>query len=97
MELKKRGSARQVTLHKELVISGKESKDLLAIDDALKALEAVDARKARVVEMRYFGGLSAAETAQALNVSEDTVLRDWRLAKAWLYKELSKGLQTKKL
>jgi RNA polymerase sigma factor (TIGR02999 family) len=93
--LKRGGGARQVTLDEELVISGKESRDVIAIDDALKVLEAVDARKARVVEMRFFGGLSAAETAQALNVSEETVLRDWRLAKAWLYRELNKGVKTK--
>jgi RNA polymerase sigma-70 factor, ECF subfamily len=67
------------------------SKDLIAIDDALKALETWDARKARVVEMRFFGGLTAEETAEVLKVSPDTVLRDWSLARAWLYGELNKG------
>jgi RNA polymerase sigma factor (TIGR02999 family) len=89
--LKRGGGAQQVTLHEEFVVFGQQSADVVAIDDALKALEAVDARKARVVEMRFFAGLSVEETAQALNISADTVLRDWRLAKAWLYKELNKG------
>ena len=83
--------AREVTLHDDLVVSRKESKNLVAIDDALNALEAVDARKARVVELRFFGGLSVEETAEALKVSPDTVLRDWRLAKAWLHGELNKA------
>jgi RNA polymerase sigma factor (TIGR02999 family) len=94
--LKRGGGALQVTLHEELAISGRESKDLVAIDDALKALETVDARKAQIVEMRFFAGLSVEETAQALHVSEETVLRDWKLAKAWLYKELNKGAPSKK-
>jgi RNA polymerase sigma factor (TIGR02999 family) len=94
--LKRGGGAAQVTLHEEFAISGRESKDIIAIDDALKALETVDPRKARVVEMRFFAGLSAEETAQALHVSEETVLRDWKLAKAWLFKELKKGEQSKK-
>jgi RNA polymerase sigma factor (TIGR02999 family) len=89
--LKRGGGARQVTLHEELVVSRKESKDLVAIDDALKALEGIDPRKARVVEMRFFGGLSVEETAEALSVSQETVQRDWRLAKAWLHAELTKG------
>ena len=61
----------------------------MALDDALQALAAVDARKSQVVELRFFGGLTAAETAEALDVSADTVLRDWRLAKAWLLRELT--------
>jgi RNA polymerase sigma factor (sigma-70 family) len=60
----------------------------VALDDALKALTEVDARKGQVVEMRFFGGLTAEETAEALGVSTGTVLRDWRLAKAWLAREL---------
>ena len=94
--LKRGGGALQVTLHEEFEISGRESKDVIAIDDALKALETVDPRKAQVVEMRFFAGLSVEETAQALNVSEETVLRDWKLAKAWLFKELNKGAPGKK-
>ena len=64
--------------------------DLVALDDALTALAAVDARKSEVVEMRFFGGLSVKETAEVLKVSEQTVLRDWRLAKSWLLRELDK-------
>lgn len=89
--LKRGGGAQQVTLDEEFVVSPSGSKDLVAIDDALKALEAVDARKARVVELRFFGGLSVDETAETLKVSPDTVLRDWRLARAWLHGELNKG------
>ena len=62
---------------------------MLALDEALTALAALDARKARVVELRYFGGLSVGETAEVLSVSEETVLRDWRMAKTWLFRALS--------
>ena len=65
--------------------------NLVALDDALKALALVDERKSRVVELKFFGGLSAEETAEVLKVSPETVLRDWRLAKAWLHRELSAG------
>ena len=61
----------------------------MAIDDALKALTAVDSRKGQVVELRFFGGLSVKETAEVLKVSEETVHRDWKLAKSWLRRELS--------
>lgn len=69
---------------------GDSGTDLVAVDDALTALAAVDARKSQVVEMRFFGGLSVKETAEVLKVSEQTVLRDWRLAKSWLQRELDK-------
>ena len=59
----------------------------MALDDALTALAALDARKSQVVEMRFFGGLSVEETVEALHVSSDTVMRDWKLAKAWLLRE----------
>jgi DNA-directed RNA polymerase specialized sigma24 family protein len=62
--------------------------DLVALDDALSALAAVDERKARVIELRFFGGLSVEETATVLKVSVDTVMRDWKLAKVWLLREL---------
>ena len=65
------------------------SGDLVALDDALAALAAVDPRKAQVVELRHFGGLSVAEVAEVLTVSEQTVMRDWRLAKIWLLRQLS--------
>jgi DNA-directed RNA polymerase specialized sigma24 family protein len=62
---------------------------VLALDDALEGLAKVDARKSQVIELRFFGGLSVEETAHVLNVSADTVLRDWRLAKLWLLREMS--------
>jgi RNA polymerase sigma factor (TIGR02999 family) len=65
------------------------SVDLVALDDALKSLEALDTRQSRVVELRFFGGLSLEETAHVLAVSVATVRRDWSLARAWLYRELS--------
>ena len=67
------------------------SADLVALDDALKSLEALDERKSRVIEMRFFGGLSLQETADVLQVSVATVRRDWSLARAWLHRELSRG------
>jgi RNA polymerase sigma factor (TIGR02999 family) len=90
-QYQKRGAgAQQVTLDDALVIS-EPGRELIALDDALDALAKVDDRKARVVEMRFFGGLSVEETAAALGVSADTVMRDWRLAKAWLLRELRGG------
>ena len=65
--------------------------DLMALDEAMKALEAIDVRKSRVVELRYFGGLSLEEAALVLNVSVATVLRDWSFARAWLFRELSRA------
>jgi RNA polymerase sigma-70 factor, ECF subfamily len=64
--------------------------DLVRLDDALKALASTDARKAQVVELRFFGGLTAAETAKILNVSPQTALRDWRLSKVWLLREMAR-------
>jgi len=72
-----------------LVVAPEQSADLVAVDDALKRLATVDERKSRVVEMRFFGGLSVEETAEVLKVSPETVMRDWRLAKAWLLREMS--------
>ena len=74
-----------------LTMAKHETTDLLAIDDALKSLTAVDQRKGQVVEMRFFGGLSVKETAEVLKVSPETVQRDWRFAKSWLRRELSRG------
>ena len=85
---KRGGGAQKVSLDEALVISEEPGQDLVALDDALTALASVDARKAQVVEMRFFGGLSVEETAEALKVSVDTVMRDWKLAKAWLLREL---------
>jgi RNA polymerase sigma-70 factor, ECF subfamily len=67
------------------------SADLVALDEALTALAELDPRKSRVVELRFFGGLSVEETAEVLQVSPITVMREWNKAKAWLYRELSRG------
>jgi RNA polymerase sigma factor (TIGR02999 family) len=85
---KRGGGAQKVTFDEALVVSDERGGNLLALDDALVALAVVDPRKNQVVEMRFFGGLSVEETAEALHVSVDTVMRDWQLAKAWLLREL---------
>src|SRR6185295_19518042 len=87
---KRGGGAERVPLDEALVVSNEPSHDLVALDDALNALAAFDARKSQVVEMRFFAGLTVDETAEVLHVSPDTVMRDWRLAKAWLLHELSR-------
>jgi RNA polymerase sigma factor (TIGR02999 family) len=71
------------------ILPGKSGNDLIAIDDALQTLAAFDSRKSQIVEMRFFGGLSVKETAEVLTVSEETVRRDWNMAKSWLRRELS--------
>jgi RNA polymerase sigma-70 factor (ECF subfamily) len=88
---KRGGGIPKVTLDECMIGPKEKGRDLVALDDALQALSAVDARKGRVVELRFFGGLSAEETAAVLKVSPDTVLRDWRLAKAWLAREMGKA------
>ena len=85
---KRGGGAVRVTFDDALVVTDEPGQDLVALDDALKALATVDERKARVIELRFFGGLSVEETAAVLKVSVDTVMRDWMLAKAWLQREL---------
>jgi len=86
----KRGAGvANVTLDESLVASPERGIDLVALDDALEDLARVDARKSQVVELRFFGGLSVEETAEALKVSPETVTRDWRLAKVWLLREIS--------
>ena len=85
---KRGGGAQKVSLDEALIVSSERGDDLVALDDAITALAAVDSRKAQVVEMRFFGGLSVEESAEALHVSVDTVMRDWKLAKAWLLREL---------
>jgi len=85
---KRGGHAARVTFDEGLVVTAEPSQNLLALDDALEALAKFDERKSRVIEMRFFGGLSVEETATVLNVSVDTVMRDWRLAKAWLEREM---------
>ena len=86
---KRGGGAHRITLDETAVISRENAPDLLALDEALTRLWALDQRKSRVVELRYFGGLSAEEAAEVLEVSVVTVKRDWLKAKAWLYRELN--------
>jgi RNA polymerase sigma factor (TIGR02999 family) len=88
---KRGGHAVKVTFNEGLVVSEQRSMDLAALDDALNTLSAVDPRKAKMVELRFFGGLSVKETAEVLNVAPNTVLRDWKLAKAWLWHEMKGG------
>ncbi len=85
---KRGGDAVRISFDEALPVMREPGRDLVALDDALKALAAVDERKARVVEMRFFGGLSVEQSAHALGVSVETVMRDWKVAKAWLLREL---------
>jgi RNA polymerase sigma-70 factor, ECF subfamily len=87
--VKRGGRFEHISLDGDLVVSRERDADLIALDEALERLAAMDERKARVVEMRFFGGLSVEESAEALNVSEVTVRRDWQFAKTWLLRELS--------
>jgi len=87
---KRGGQALQIPLEEALTILHSRSADLVALDEALKELAAVAERKSQVVEMRFFGGLSVEETAEVLKVSPDTVMRDWKFAKSWLLRQLSK-------
>jgi RNA polymerase sigma factor (TIGR02999 family) len=89
--LKRGGDVQHVSLELAVEEGGARSEDLVALDDAMKALERLDHRKAQVVEMRFFGGLSVEETAEVLKVSPITVMRDWNTARAWLYRELAGG------
>jgi RNA polymerase sigma factor (TIGR02999 family) len=86
---KRGGQALRVTFDDGMPLSDERGHDLVALDDALNALAQFDERKSRVVELRFFGGLSVEETAAVLHVSTDTVLRDWKLARAWLLREIS--------
>jgi RNA polymerase sigma-70 factor (ECF subfamily) len=87
---KRGGGVPKITLDEALMGPHERGRDIVALDDALNALADVDPRKSKVVELRFFGGLSVEETAEVLKVSPDTVMRDWRLAKAWLAREMGK-------
>lgn len=87
--LKRGAEARRVTLDASLEVSSERGADLVALDDALNTLAAMNPRQSQIVELRYFGGLSEEEIAEALKISTRTVRRDWNLARAWLYRELS--------
>lgn len=86
---KRGGGAQHIPLDEAAVFTKESAPDLVALDDALDALTRIDERKTRVIELRFFGGLTIEETAEVLKVSPDTVMRDWRLAKSWLMRELS--------
>jgi RNA polymerase sigma-70 factor, ECF subfamily len=88
---KRGGAAKRLSFDEQLVVAGPPDRDLVSLDDALAALAKVDERKAKVVELRFFGGLSVEETAGLLSVSPQTVLRDWKLSKAWLLREMKRG------
>jgi len=92
--LKRGGKNFQVSFSEAALVAHDKQPDLIALDDALKALAEFDERKCRIVELRFFGGLSVAETAEALRISERTVSREWELAKSWLYRQLSKDSPT---
>lgn len=91
---KRGGGARPVSLDEEAILVPERSRDFVALDDALKSLEARDPRKSRTVELRFLGGLSVEETAVVLDISPRTVRRDWNMAKAWLYRELTSSHET---
>jgi RNA polymerase sigma-70 factor (ECF subfamily) len=89
---KKRGSAVfHIDFDEQLVVSSYPDSNLLAVDEALERLARVDARKSRVVELRFFGGLGVKETAEVMKISTDTVMRDWKFAKVWLLRDLRGG------
>jgi len=88
---KRGGGAVRVNFDEALTFGKQPDFNLVALDDALNRLAQVDERKSKVVELRFFGGLDVKETAEVMNVSADTVMRDWKLAKVWLLRELSGG------
>jgi RNA polymerase sigma factor (TIGR02999 family) len=89
--LKRGAGVQHVSLEHAAEVGAARTKDLVVLDEAMDALERLDPRKARVVELRFFGGLSIEETAEALSISSVTVARDWSTAKAWLYREMTGG------
>ena len=88
---KRGGGAPQVDLDEVPDLSSRRANELIALDDALDALAKIQPRKAQIIEMRFFAGMSVEETAEALRISPDTVMRDWKLARAWLLAELSQN------
>ncbi len=88
---KRGGGARKISLDEAAVMSQERAADLLALDEALKSLAAIDPQQSRVVELRFFGGLTIEETAEVLRLSVDMVKREWATAKAWLFREMSES------
>jgi RNA polymerase sigma factor (TIGR02999 family) len=91
---KRGGGTRLVSLDEAAIVPGGRAADLVALDEAMNALAQLDARQSRVVELRFFGGLSLEETAEVLKVSVGTVRRDWSLARAWLHRELNRAQES---
>jgi RNA polymerase sigma-70 factor, ECF subfamily len=87
---KRAGAHRNLSLHEELVLAPERSEQVLALDELLERLALLDPRQSRIVELRFFGGLTEAETAEVLGMSPRTVTREWKMAKAWLYGELQR-------
>ena len=90
---KRGGGAIQVSLNDALVVAGDRAAHFIALDEALRVLERLDPQKGKIVELRYFGGLSIEEAAEVLNVSPRTVRREWQRAKAWLYRMMTEGIE----
>ena len=88
---KRGGDAAKIQIDESVAAPEQQNLDLVVLDDCLKALAAIDPQQARVVELRYFAGLTVEETAEVMHVSPTTVKREWRLARAWLHREISKG------
>lgn len=86
---KRGGGAMKLSLEEAAVLSDERAAELVALDEALNELAKLDVRQSQIVEMRFFGGLTLAETAEVLKISSDTVTRDWNLAKAWLYRQVN--------
>ena len=91
---KRGGGARKLELNEALVVSQQKASEVIALDEALKQLALIDPRQSRIVELRFFGGLTVEEAAEVLNVSPVTIKREWRTAKAWLYHELAGQLES---
>jgi len=87
---KRGGAAGKISLDEVATVSDERAAELIALDEALQSLAQVDARRSRVVELRFFGGLSNSEIAEVLQIAPNTVMRDWNMARAWLYRELQK-------
>jgi RNA polymerase sigma factor (TIGR02999 family) len=88
--VKRGGGVETLCLEEARAVAGRTNTDIVALDDALTALAGIDPRKSQVVELRFFGGLSARETGEVLKISEETALREWKIAKGWLRRELTK-------
>ena len=90
---KRGGGAIQVSLNEALLVAEDQAAHFIALDDALRVLESLDPQKGKIIELRYFGGLSIEEAAEVLNISPRTVRREWQRAKAWLYRMMTEGIE----